>query len=160
VWYSFGYTPSVSALVEELKYGDKPGLAEILIPHMAAALMVRPGRRTRVVPVPVHASKRRERGYNQSGLLAKGLARLLGLRLGDVLVKTRATVSQTGLDREVRLLNVTGSIGVKRAEAIPFRRALLVDDVVTTGSTLRECARALEAVGFKEISACAVASSA
>jgi ComF family protein len=160
VWYCFGYTSSISALVEELKYGDKPGLAEILVPYMASALVVRPGRRTRVVPVPVHPSKRRERGYNQSGLLAEGLARSLGLRFGDVLAKTRATVSQTGLDREVRLRNVTGSIGVKKAAAIPFGRALLVDDVVTTGSTLRECACALEAAGVREIGACAVASSA
>jgi ComF family protein len=112
-----------------------------------------------LIPVPLHPSKRRDRGYNQSRLLAKGLARSEGIGLVDLLVKTRNTVSQTTLDKGPRMGNVVGSIGVNDSGPFPFTEAILIDDVVTTGSTLRECARALQAAGIKEISACAVAAS-
>jgi ComF family protein len=159
VRYCFRYTPRVSRIITEMKYGDKPGLASVLVSYMAFVLggFAAPG--TAAIPVPIHASKRRERGYNQSRLLAEGLARSMGIDFGDMLVKTRITVSQTTLERHRRLSNVTGSIGWKAGGPPPFEKALLVDDVVTTGSTLRECALVLRSAGMKEISACAVAAS-
>jgi competence protein ComFC len=74
-------------------------------------------------------------------------------------VKSRKTVSQTTLERDRRVSNVVGCFNARRPQSFRLDRALLVDDVVTTGSTLRECARALLAAGTKEISACAVAGS-
>lgn len=159
VRYCLRYTPRVSRIIAEMKYGDKPGLADLLVPFVAFALgdRILPG--TAAVPVPVHASKRRERGYNQSRMLAEGLAGMKGLRVCDVLVKSRMTVSQTTLERDRRVSNVVGCFRSRKPESFRLDRALLVDDVVTTGSTLRECARALLAAGAKEISACAVAAS-
>jgi len=115
---------------------------------------------TAVVPVPVHPSRRRERGYNQSELLAARIAYLRGLSLkSGILLKTRNTGSQTGLEREERVENVVGSFGLRRPDRLSGRKILLVDDVVTTGSTLRECARALLESGAREVSACVAASS-
>jgi ComF family protein len=159
VCYSFRYTPTISGIIAEMKYGDKPGLAGMLVPFLDFAAGGLADSGTGVVPVPIHASKRRERGYNQSRLLAEGLARVRGLDLDDILVKTRATVSQTNLERHRRLSNVMGSIGVKHSPRPLPAKALLVDDVVTTGSTLKACAYALEAAGIKEITACTLAAS-
>jgi competence protein ComFC len=159
VRYCFDYTSEISSIIAEMKYGDKPGLAAVLGGYLGVALGDRVGPETGIVPVPVHASKRRERGYNQSRLLAEHLAQSSGLGLCDILVKTRATVSQTDLARDRRLSNPSGSIAVRHHGRVGFEEVLLVDDVVTTGSTLRECARALKIAGAEEISACAVAAS-
>jgi competence protein ComFC len=159
VHYSLRYSPRVSGLMTQMKYGDKPGLSALLVPFIDLALPegLVPG--TMLVPVPIHASKRRDRGYNQSGLLASALARRRGLTMRDALVKTKATVAQAGLARDRRIGNLSGTMVMRDAGRAGFERAILVDDVVTTGSTLRECARALEAAGIKEISACTVAAS-
>jgi ComF family protein len=157
--YCFQYTSRVSRIIAEMKYGDKPALAKLLVPFIAFALGGRVGPGVRVIPVPLHPSKRRERGYNQSRLLGKALAESEGLGFQDLLVKTRITVSQTTLEKKRRISNVVGSFGVNDSGPFPLSGALLVDDVVTTGSTLRECAQALRAAGIKEISACAVAAS-
>jgi ComF family protein len=156
---AFGYTPVISAIIAEMKYSDKPGLAGMLAPFLGMAVGDRAGSETGFVPVPIHASKRRERGYNQSRLLALALSGSRGLRLFDVLVKTRATVSQTGLERGRRLSNVTGSIDLKPFAPLLPEKAVLVDDVVTTGATLGECAGALDRAGVKEIAACTIAAS-
>jgi ComF family protein len=154
------YTPLVSKLVTELKYGDKPGLAGLLAPLMNSALPGPVAEGTAVVPVPVHPSRKRERGYNQSKLLAERIARLRGLPLEcGVLLKTKNTVSQTGLERNRRMDNVAGSFGLRRPDRLSGLRVLLVDDVVTTGSTLKECACALLESGAMEVSACVAASS-
>ena len=158
--YALDYISTVSKLITELKYGDKPGLAGVLAPFMDSALTGPVPGDTAVVPVPVHPSRRRERGYNQSELLAARIARLRGLSLkSGILLKTRNTGSQTGLEREEREQNVVGSFGLCRSDRLSGMRILLVDDVVTTGSTLRECAIALLESGAMEVSACVAASS-
>jgi len=160
VIYALDYSSTVSRLITELKYGDKPGLAGVLAPLMNSALAGPIADDTLVIPVPVHASRRRERGYNQSELLAGRIALMRGLSLErGILVKSRNTGSQTGLEREQRMVNVAGSFGVRRPGRLSGRSVLLVDDVVTTGSTLRECARAVLESGAMEVSACAAASS-
>jgi ComF family protein len=142
-----------------MKYGDKPGLARLLVPFIGFAVGELMPAGTAAVPVPVHASKRRERGYNQSRILAEGLAKMKGFRVRDVLKKRRMTVSQTTLERDRRLSNLVGCFTLRSPMGSPPERALLVDDVVTTGATLRECAWALRAAGTKEVTACAVAAS-
>ena len=158
--YALDYTPTVSKLITELKYGDKPGLAGVLAPFMDSALTGPVPEETAVVPVPIHPSRRRERGYNQSELLAARIACLRGLSLeSGILLKTRNTGSQTGLEREQRMENVVDSFGLRRSDRLSGRRVLLIDDVATTGSTLRECARAILGSGAMEVSACVAASS-
>ena len=101
-----------------------------------------------VVAVPLHASRQAARGYNQSAELARELATLAGLPfLEDVLERTRDTRPQVGLKREERRENVRDAFAVDRADEIASREVLLVDDVMTTGATLSECARELKAAG-------------
>ncbi|MCL2502870.1 MAG: ComF family protein [Bacteroidales bacterium] len=97
-----------------------------------------------VVPVPLHPKKQRKRGYNQSRLFAEGIAAATGWALEtDVLKRIRHTSTQTRLNREERQKNVAGAFALDRQERIAGKHILLVDDVLTTGSTLQACASVL-----------------
>lgn len=101
-----------------------------------------------VVPVPLHPRRRRERGYDQALLLSRVLAERLGCRLlGGVLVRTRYTSQQALLPVERRWDNVRGAFAVRKPARVRGRRLLLMDDVMTTGVTADECARALKGAG-------------
>jgi ComF family protein len=112
-----------------------------------------------LVPVPVHAGRRRERGYDQAALITAAAADRLGLPWHPALVRTRATTAQYHLDRRHRAANVAEAFSVARTSqpAIRNRWVVLVDDVVTTGATLSESARALLDAGAAAISAVTVA---
>jgi ComF family protein len=160
VRYALQYDPLVAGLITEMKYGDKPGLADWFAPVLRLAVAGVVGEAFTVVPVPMHASKRRERGYNQSELLGAALAGAMGLTCrADVLVKLRKTPSQAALGEAERLGNVAGSIGFNPKASLRSSKILLIDDVVTTGATLRECAHIIRGQGVQEILACAIASS-
>jgi ComF family protein len=109
-----------------------------------------------IVPVPLHRRRKRERGYNQSALLAQqlGAAVQIPVRL-DLLRRHRYTRSQTRLNPQQRSQNVHGAFSCAPqpgiAQAIAGRRLLLVDDVLTTGATLRECAQVLRDKGARSI---------
>jgi ComF family protein len=103
-----------------------------------------------LVPVPLHPRRSRERGYNQSALLAAALARAAGgrTRVAPLLRRVRDTPTQTALDRRDREANLRGAFALARgARPDPDQRYVLVDDVFTTGSTLNGCARALRRSG-------------
>lgn len=139
------------ALVLELKYhrglfvlGD---MGEIFrrSPHVLEV-----ARGAVLVPVPLHPRKERERGYNQSVLLAGALARVAGggARVVPLLRRTTDTVSQTHHDRRARRANLKNAFALARgAELNPDQHHVLVDDVFTTGSTLNSCALVLRRAG-------------
>jgi ComF family protein len=104
-----------------------------------------------IVHVPLSGGRRRGRGYDQSELLAREVARLSGLPLlKRALVRRRATLPQSGRpDYEARLENVAGAFVVRGGSLPP--RLLLVDDVVTTGATIDECARVLREAGVEAV---------
>lgn len=111
-----------------------------------------------VVPVPLHPKKKRKRGFNQAEIIARELAKIKGVALvKDALAKVRVTPAQTSLLAEERRQNVKGAFGLKRREKIEGKSVLLVDDVYTTGSTIRECSTVLKAGGAKEVRALTLA---
>jgi ComF family protein len=101
-----------------------------------------------VVPVPLHRSRERARGFNQ----ARELSRCLGCPMLDALVRTRKTASQADLTAAKRAANVAGAFAW-RGGALDGLAIVLVDDVSTTGATLNACARALLAAGAREVRA-------
>jgi ComF family protein len=114
-----------------------------------------------VVPVPLWSGKRHERGFNQAEAIARAFLHLQpagSIQLETaILVRTRDTVSQTGLTRCQRRVNVRGAFAVIHAEKIKGRSILIVDDVMTTGTTAGECARVLRRAGAKEVFVATVA---
>jgi ComF family protein len=107
-----------------------------------------------VVPVPLYRSKRRERGFNQAELIARAALKgdSFGCKLrADVLERTRPTVSQIGLTRSQRIENLRGAFRVPHLNRVAGRTVLLVDDVLTTGTTVSECARILRKAGAEKV---------
>jgi ComF family protein len=143
--------------LHQLKYAGERRLAQPL-GDAVARRWSRVGVGTTIVaPVPVHAERERQRGYDQAALIAEVAARGLGMPLVRALERARATVAQFELDRDMRSSNVSGAFRVPEASVVVGQWVLLVDDVITTGATLAACAEALEAAGAYAISAIAVA---
>jgi ComF family protein len=104
-----------------------------------------------LVPVPLHPRRLRQRGYNQAGLLAEGLARLAGLPVLELLRRCKPTRPQWDLDRQSRRDNLAGAfLASSQARG---RRVLLIDDVCTSGASLEACARALRRAGAARVAA-------
>jgi ComF family protein len=146
--------PLVSA-VQEFKYGKKATLANVLGPLLADFAETRYGFRKDllIMPVPLHPKRLRERGFNQSLLLARHVAGGLQAQLDYLsLRRTRYTAPQTGLGREKRGKNVKGAFEVEEPSSVDGKSILLVDDVSTTGHTLNECARVLRQKGCEQVS--------
>lgn len=113
-----------------------------------------------IVPVPLHVTRLRQRGYNQAVLLARSLSkRIAGRLVVDGLERTRATPKQQDLSRSARLKNVRGAFRVspKNKPLIVGRHVILVDDVMTTGATVEACAKALKKAGAQKVSVVTVA---
>jgi ComF family protein len=150
---------TVRHALHALKYAGERRLAQPL-GEAAAERWARAGvGGSVVVPVPVHASRRRERGYDQAELIAAVAAEALGLPMVPAAVRGRATTPQYRLDRRHRAANVADAFTVPASSAhrIAGRQVVLVDDVVTTGATLAATAVALLAAGAATVSAVTVA---
>lgn len=154
------FVDPLATVVHQLKYG---GVAELAAPaaRLLARLLLRefPGARwDAVVPVPLHRVRERERGYNQSALIARRLGAMFDWPVEErLVVRRRFTRSQTHLSRAERLVNVAGAFACPDPRRVAGKRLLLVDDVHTTGATMNETARALREAGAAEIIAVAVA---
>jgi len=111
-----------------------------------------------IMPVPLHPKKKKQRGFNQAQIIAKELARLKGIEfVSGRLVKIKNVPPQTSLVVKDREKNVSGAFGILRGEDIKGKVVLLVDDVYTTGSTIRECSSVLRDAGVTEVKALTVA---
>ncbi len=113
---------------------------------------------TLIIPVPLHPLKLKERGYNQSELLACGFASFTGHTIDETIIeRIRNTATQTALDGELRTLNVQGAFRYSGSESLKGCPVIIIDDVMTTGSTISECARALKEGGAGKITFCIAA---
>lgn len=145
----------VKRLIWQLKYEERTAAARALgalAANYLAPLRSELGACT-LVPIPLHRSRLRERGFNQSELIAREVARRTGFALrSDLLGRTRATKSQAECrEREERLKNIAGCFEIRRGAALPSGRIALVDDVATSGATLAEAVACLKAAGCRNM---------
>ncbi len=145
-------------LLHRLKYGRDPWIAVLLGQHLAAYVQP-PTRVNLVIPVPLYATRQRERGFNQAELLARAYCACAGgLPLETrALVRVRDTSSQVGRSRSERLSALRGAFAVTDRHAVQRQHICLVDDVLTTGATAMACAetlRAYDAASVTLITAC------
>ena len=148
------YGGAVARAIVRMKYEARPDLARPLGDLLWRALEPYAGAlcETIVVPVPLHPTRLAERGFNQSALLARRVARCLGAPMvARALTRTRETRQQATLDRAARAENVESAFRVRLRARIEGRAILLVDDVMTTGATLSACEMALAAAGAGRI---------
>jgi ComF family protein len=148
---AFVYGGAMAEAIVRLKYGRRSDLAARLGQSMIERV---PRDVDLVVPVPLHPMRAAERGFNQSALLARPIARALRLPFGPrVLERIRDTARQAALDRTNRLVNVRAAFRCRDPRAVAGKRILLVDDVRTTGATIAECCEALATAGSSTVRA-------
>lgn len=141
---AFGaYDGWVSAAVKRLKYDREPDRARHLAGFLEP-LLVEFGVIDALVPVPLHPRKERDRGFNQSRLIASSLSGATGIPIADLVLRTRHTVSQTALSGKQRRENVRDVFALNPIwHPRPHQRFVLIDDVRTTGATIGACATAI-----------------
>lgn len=150
------YNELARAMVSRLKYGDRPELARFCARLMAGAGHELWGPDALLVPVPLHPARHRARRYNQSSELANALGRLTGVPVDAQLVRrSRMTRQQVGLSGSARQRNVAGAFSVHPDILVRARgkRVVLVDDVYTTGATLKALTRTLIRAGVEQVDA-------
>jgi ComF family protein len=159
--YHFEKGGAVQALVHALKYGKGADIGLLLGKELGRKLLGRklPADIRGIIPVPLHRVKERERGYNQSVYLARGIGTVIGSPVpAHEVRRVRYTDSQTSLTRHQRRDNVAGAFRVGRSgcRALIGGGVVLVDDVITTGSTVRSCAAVLRGAGVESVYVCSV----
>ena len=146
--YLFEQEGTLQQIVHLLKYGGMKSIGELLGREVGKRMLANPGflSQDSLIPVPLNKLKQRERGYNQAEYICRGISRETRIPVrSSLIIRRRYTESQTGLDRDRRRENVRGAF-VLNPDCRAFvegRSFILVDDVITTGSTVNACAREL-----------------
>ena len=156
----FLYEGAIRELIHSFKYNQRTHLRYplALLTLEGVGVFLTDQEPQLIVPVPLHRSRLRQRGFNQAVLLGRVLSRRLSLpMLPDALVRTRPTAPQIDLSAAERRLNVKGAFTVPVPDRVAGRRILLLDDVMTTGSTMNECAGELKKAGAEMVIAATIA---
>lgn len=151
---------AIREVIHRLKYNREQRLAELLGQWLVEAFddpRLRAFAPEVLVPVPLHPLRRREREFNQSELIARSASKHLGIPTRDLLIRQRYTDTQTQFDRKHRMENLRDAFKLRKNVHVNELRIVLVDDVLTTGSTLDECARVLVEHGAARVCAVTVA---
>jgi competence protein ComFC len=150
----------VRQIIHDFKYGRQIYLRRPVARWLRAALDDRRLRGRQfdiIVPVPLHPTRQRERGFNQARLLAELLSADVSIPSKPLLERIRYTTTQTALDRAERMENLHNAFRLRKNMDVRDLRVLLIDDVLTTGSTLSECARILKSAGAVSVHAATAA---
>lgn len=154
-WGVFLYNDTMQKLLHLYKYGQKSGLRFFFSQQMALFLdqhYIDPKQFDFILAVPLHPSRQRRRGYNQSELLAVLLAQTLEVPLkSDGLVRTRATPNQARLHQKERWTNIEAAFKIKNSNGLRNSRVLIVDDLLTTGATVSQAAMTLKNAGASQV---------
>jgi ComF family protein len=150
----------VRRVVLDFKYGRQVHLRHLVARWLRAALddaRLRYRHFDVIVPVPLHRARERERGFNQAALLADLISAKMSIQPKAVLERIRYTTTQTAFDRAERMENLRGAFRLRKHADVRGLRVLLIDDVLTTGSTVSECARVLKEAGASSVHAATAA---
>ena len=150
----------VRDVIHEFKYNRQIHLRHLVARWLRAALddeRLRGQQFDVIVPVPLHPARQRERGFNQATLLAELFSAHAAIPCRPLLKRIRYTTTQTALDRSERMENLHNAFRLRKNANVRGLRMLLIDDVLTTGSTLSECARVLKRAGAKSVHAATAA---
>jgi ComF family protein len=150
----------VRQIIHDFKYGREIYLRQPVARWLRVALddaRLRGCRFDLIIPVPLHPTRQRERGFNQASLLAELLSAHVSIQFKPVLERIRYTTTQTALDRAERMENLHNAFRLRKNMDVRGLRVLLIDDVLTTGSTLSECARILKRAGAISVHAATAA---
>lgn len=148
------YRQPVPDLIQAFKYDTRSEIGPVLGRLMFLYLKheMQAEEFDAIIPVPLHAARERERGFNQAELIAQGVARLAHIPLyPEVMVRIKSTKQQTQLPKEMRRQNVAGAFAVRTGEPIIGKTILLIDDVYTTGNTVNEASRVLKESGAGKV---------
>jgi len=149
---AFVYDENSKNLILALKFYDKVSNAPVLARFMFnAAKDIFKQNPDLIIPVPLHYMRLIKRKYNQSALLAAELSKLSGVKVDFSLKRSKNTIPQVKFSGKARVKNVRGAFCVKNNKAIKGKDIILIDDVLTTGSTLKECAIALKKAGARKV---------
>lgn len=162
LWFLGIYEKPLKPAIHKLKYKWITELAEILInimleywakhqPLILDQIKKDRGENWIIVPVPLHKKRQNWRGFNQSALLAKLLAIKIGIKYEDCLIRTKHTKAQMSLKSEDRHTNIRNAFILNPKYSVKDKKILLIDDVWTTGSTLKECTSLLKRNGGKTV---------
>lgn len=148
----FKFDEHSKKIIHAFKYYDKTILGQSFAEMLSSRYRKDISESDVIVPVPMHRFKRLFRMYNPAQVLASELHQAINLPVYmDVLVKIKWTKAQTTLSRKARLKNIAGSIKIENISKVEGKKVILVDDVVTTGTTVDLCARLLKTAGAKEV---------
>jgi ComF family protein len=159
-YYYFSQKSKVQKLIHKLKYRGRKDIGIYLGKEYGKILKKcnQFNSVNMVIPVPLYKKKERKRGFNQSKMFALGLSKSMGIEYDfESLIRTKNTESQTGKKRQERMENVLGKFTCKDIEHLKGKHVLLVDDVITSGSTIEASAKALLAVPDIRISIAGIA---
>lgn len=161
-YFHFKEESIIQVLIHELKYQNKKSIGVFLGELVGKHIKNDPDfiLADALVPVPLHKIRLRERGYNQSEMISKGISRITGIKvIGDLLIRVRNTETQTKLNFEQRIENVKEAFKLreKYKDFVVGKRFIIVDDVITTGSTINECAKTLIDSGASKVLVLSVA---
>ena len=150
-WFDYDPTTPWANMIRQAKYNNNPRLARELGHAFGLELQHRTGgvQADVLLPVPMHWRKRMTRGYNQSIEIARGLSEATGICMGDNLVALKSHSTQTHKGDTARKANIRGKIGVDAPHELDGLRIAIVDDIITTGSTIAECAAAISLSGAR-----------
>lgn len=161
MWISYEFNEIIQTVIHYIKYMKMPNLgikvgrlcAEVLRKNLESIA------ERFFLPIPLHPVRKSERGYNQSKFITNGIISAhFGTSIENVLIRNKNTISQTTLNREERQQNVCQAFQVRNGSDISWETIILVDDLITTGATINECARVLKENGAQRIIGMAVAS--
>lgn len=145
------YEGTLRLALIRLKYHRDLGLAELLGAKLSNFLQAQGWTPEVIIPVPLGVKRMRERGYNQSAMIARWVSRQASIPIDEhSLRRVKETISQVGLDRESRIRNLHEAFSCL-GNAVRDKNVLLIDDVITTGATIRSCSLALQDAGVGKI---------